>query len=148
MRGYTGDIHGQHRCQSPLHATCSAVKKYRSLQFHHEHIKAYRTATELGLISGLGQKQPLPYVPSNFRHAPSADIRMHDLTVSSGPRGDIPVPYSSRSSARETSEGVTVIPSALAVLRLNTNSSLVGCSTGRSAGLMPLNILSTKVAAR
>src|SRR6476660_4063102 len=34
-------------------------------------------------------------------------------------------------------------PSALAVLRLTTSSNLVGCSTGRSAGLAPLRILST-----
>jgi len=40
------------------------------------------------------------------------------------------------------------IPSAFAVLRLMTSSYLVGCSTGRSAGLAPLRILSTKVAPR
>ena len=31
-----------------------------------------------------------------------------------------------------------VRPSALAVLRLMTNSNVVGCKTGRSAGLAPL----------
>jgi len=36
-----------------------------------------------------------------------------------------------------------VSPSAWAVLRLMTKSNLVGCSTGRSAGLAPLRILST-----
>src|SRR5207245_11130642 len=40
------------------------------------------------------------------------------------------------------------MPSALAVLRLITNSNLVGCSIGRSAGLAPFRILSTWVAAR
>ena len=39
-------------------------------------------------------------------------------------------------------------PSALAVLRLMTNWNGVGCSMGRSAGRMPLRILSTYVAAR
>src|SRR6516165_5965136 len=34
-------------------------------------------------------------------------------------------------------------PSAFAVFRLITNSNLVGCSTGRSAGLAPLRILAT-----
>jgi len=34
-------------------------------------------------------------------------------------------------------------PRASAVLRLMTNSNLVGCSTGRSAGFVPLRILST-----
>src|ERR1700730_11972958 len=38
-----------------------------------------------------------------------------------------------------------VKPMALAALRLITSSNFVGCSIGRSAGLAPLNILSTKV---
>src|SRR4030095_15825642 len=41
-----------------------------------------------------------------------------------------------------------VRPICLAVLRLITNSNFVGCSTGMSAGLVPLRILSTKIAAR
>ena len=41
-----------------------------------------------------------------------------------------------------------VRPSAWAVLRLMTSSNFVGCSTGRSAGLVPLRILSTYAAAR
>ena len=47
------------------------------------------------------------------------------------------------SSARASTDGGIVRPSALAVLRLMTSSNLVGCSTGRSAGLAPLRILST-----
>src|SRR5437660_11908049 len=47
------------------------------------------------------------------------------------------------SSARRSRDGGIVIPSALAVLRLMINSNFVGCSTGRSAGLAPLRILST-----
>ena len=39
--------------------------------------------------------------------------------------------------------GGMVRPSAWAVLRLITSSNFVGCSTGRSAGLAPLRILST-----
>jgi hypothetical protein len=56
--------------------------------------------------------------------------------------------YSITLSARASSMGGTVRPSALVVLRLMTSSNLVGCSTGKSAGLAPFNILSTKVAAR
>jgi hypothetical protein len=56
--------------------------------------------------------------------------------------------YSITLSARASSMGGTVRPSALAVLRLRTSSNLVGCSTGKSAGLAPFNILSTNVAAR
>src|SRR5207248_1187110 len=51
--------------------------------------------------------------------------------------------YSITSSARASNVGGTVRPSALAVLRLITSSNLVGCSTGRSEGLVPLRILST-----
>ena len=46
--------------------------------------------------------------------------------------------YSMISSARERSEGGTVRPSALAVLRLITNSNLVAFCTGRSAGFFAL----------
>jgi hypothetical protein len=51
--------------------------------------------------------------------------------------------YSITSSARTSNEGGTVRPSALAVFMLMMSSNLVGCSTGRSAGLAPLRILST-----
>ena len=47
------------------------------------------------------------------------------------------------SSARPSSDGGIVSPSALAVLRLITSSNFVGCSTGRSPGLAPWRILST-----
>jgi hypothetical protein len=55
-------------------------------------------------------------------------------------------PYSITSSACAISVAGTVRPSALAVLRLMTNSNLVGCWTGKSEGLAPLRILSTYVA--
>ena len=55
--------------------------------------------------------------------------------------------YSITSSARASSVGGIVNPSALAVLRLMTNSNLVGCWTGRSAGFTPFKILSTNEAA-
>jgi hypothetical protein len=57
-------------------------------------------------------------------------------------------PHSITSSARSSMLGGTVRPSALAVLRLITSSNFVGRSTGRSAGLLPLRILSTKNATR
>src|SRR5262249_40992964 len=47
------------------------------------------------------------------------------------------------SSARARSIGDTVRPSALAVLRLITSSKVVGCSTGRSLGLVPLRMRPT-----
>jgi len=51
--------------------------------------------------------------------------------------------YSTTWSARSRSVCGIVTPSAFAVLRLMTSSNFVGCSTGRSAGLAPLRILST-----
>src|SRR5262249_48336931 len=56
--------------------------------------------------------------------------------------------YWSTSSASIKRCGGTVSPRALAVLRLMTKSIFVGRSTGRSAGLAPCKILSTRTAAR
>src|SRR5947209_11547730 len=53
---------------------------------------------------------------------------------------EIASPHSMTSSARASSDGGTVSPSALAVLRLITSSNLVGCCTGKSAGLSPLRM--------
>jgi hypothetical protein len=50
-------------------------------------------------------------------------------------------------SARASTFGGIVRPICLAALRLMINSNFFGCSTGRSAGLAPLRILSTYVAA-
>src|SRR5215472_7268930 len=52
------------------------------------------------------------------------------------------------SSARPRSACGIVRPRALALLRLMASSNLMGCSTGRSPGLAPFRILSTKTAAR
>src|SRR5262249_34777000 len=49
-------------------------------------------------------------------------------------RNELAPPHSITSSARASSVGGTSRPSILAVLRLITNSNLVGCSTGRSPG--------------
>ena len=56
--------------------------------------------------------------------------------------------HSMTSSARASRVAGTMIPMAFAALTLTINSKRVGCSTGRSAGLVPLNILSTYVANR
>jgi hypothetical protein len=50
--------------------------------------------------------------------------------------------------ARANTSGGIVRPICFAVFKLITNSNFVGCSTGRSAGLVPLRILSTKYATR
>jgi len=51
--------------------------------------------------------------------------------------------HSITSSARASSVGGTSRPSALAVLRLITNSNFAACSTGRSSGLAPLKTFTT-----
>ena len=56
--------------------------------------------------------------------------------------------YSISWSAWRSSVCGIVSLSAFAALRLITSSNFVGCSTGRSVGLAPLRILSTKAAAR
>ena len=59
-----------------------------------------------------------------------------------------PSSYLMTFSARMSTIGGIVKPSALAVFKLIISSNFVGCSTGRSAGLAPFRILSTKTAAR
>jgi hypothetical protein len=56
--------------------------------------------------------------------------------VSSPSIGALQKVYSITSSAVASTVGETVRSSALAVLRLMTNSNFVGCSTGRSAGFV------------
>ena len=51
--------------------------------------------------------------------------------------------YSITASARSKIEVGNSMPTAFAVLRLTTNSNLLGCSTGRSAGLAPRSTLAT-----
>ena len=74
----------------------------------------------------------------------SAPVRLHPNAgsiaathyLTSWPMSDI-APYSITLSARATNVAGTVMPSALAVLRLITSSNLVGCSIGISATLVP-----------
>src|SRR5262249_45180134 len=55
-------------------------------------------------------------------------------------RDELAPPHSITSSARARRVGGTSTPSAFAALRLTTNSNLVDCMTGRSAGFSPLRI--------
>ena len=61
-----------------------------------------------------------------------------------GSQGDITtLPYSKTSLASASTFGGMLRFNILAVLRLKISSILGGCSTGMSAGLAPLSILST-----
>src|SRR3981189_1924767 len=90
------------------------------------------------------------YAESKNRHPDPHTRPIHLHGMASRPAaGCVPLvsaalmTYSITQSARPRSYGGIVSPSALAVLRLMTSSNCVGCSTGRSAGLAPLRILST-----
>src|SRR5262245_19239185 len=54
--------------------------------------------------------------------------------------------HSITSSARRRTDGEMLRSRDFAVVRLTTNSSFEGCSTGRSAGLAPLRTLDTMIA--
>src|SRR5262249_15613103 len=55
-------------------------------------------------------------------------------------RDELTTLHSMTSSARERSVGGTVRPSIRAVSALMINSNLLACTTGRSAGLVPLRM--------
>src|SRR5262249_10891797 len=82
--------------------------------------------------------------PSWSAHSPKADIVALAADVGLGPFPDSCAAarrvYSMISSARPDKDSGTVMPSALAVLRLMANSIFVTCCTGRSAGFSPLRI--------
>ena len=73
--------------------------------------------------------------------------RKFALTQLGARTGHSPAAYSMTSSARARKAGGIVSPSVLAVFRLMTSSNLTGFCTGRSDGLAPFRILSTKSAA-
>ena len=79
---------------------------------------------------------------------PEIKLRIHEQREAELARDERAPFHSITSSARASSIGGMVSSSAWAVVRLMTRSNLVGCSTGRSTGFAPRNILSTKSAAR
>ena len=85
--------------------------------------------------------------PRHISTLPLATVGPKKAACRDGPIGDLWRDRSGRHSitslASASSLSGTMRPSALAALRLMTNSKSVGCSTGRSAGLAPFNILST-----
>src|SRR5262249_27520953 len=101
-----------------------------------------------GAMSALGQEQ------SSLRHSAmsasplKADIASAPRNVRFLPKADKRTAtkkhnYSITSSAIASSLSGISRPSALAVLRLMMSSNLVGCITGKSAGLAPLRIRPT-----
>jgi hypothetical protein len=68
---------------------------------------------------------------------------MENLIRSRSRRGHL-----STRSALASTFGDTSMPICLAAFKLITSSNFIGCSIGKSAGFLPLRILSTYVAAR
>src|SRR5258707_14107830 len=91
---------------------------------------------------GLGQKAKYSLRADVFRFAPESGLKSDIAPCPKGANNGLmhrskEHRHSITSSARASSDGGTVRPSALAVFRLITSSNLVGCSTGRSAASRP-----------
>jgi hypothetical protein len=82
-------------------------------------------------VSAFGDKADMCSALADVCYGAEADIAFYSIT----------------SSARASNAGGTVRPRALAVLRLITNSYLVGACAGRSAGFSPFRMRSTYPAA-
>jgi len=96
----------------------------------------------LPVSCGTESSNPFPFSgeSTNHRFLPMIATRCRlALRTFSAAGGD----HSITSSARATNRGGSSSPIARAALRLITNSNLVGCSTGKSAGLAPLRMRST-----
>jgi hypothetical protein len=98
------------------------------------------------VMSTLGQRQTSACRLPMSALSPKADIDPSASDVRFVPKADIlhcsrNWRYSITSSAMESKPDGTSMPSARAVCKLMTNSNLVDCSTGRSAGLAPLRML-------
>ena len=103
--------------------------------------------TRRHLIMALAQRHRLPAIYS-FRQFVTEGALMSygpdaaDI-VRPEQRDELAPPHSITSSARASSVGGTVSPSAFAVLRLSTKSYLSGACTGRAAAPSPLRMRST-----
>jgi hypothetical protein len=107
-----------------------------------------------GATSGMGQTEKSGWAPGEvgfaFKNGQRQTGSVGPFRANSGSKYLLHAAaiYSMISSARASSDGSTVSPSAFAVLRLMIRSNFVGCSTGRSPGFAPFRILSTYSAAR
>ena len=110
-------------------------------------VSAFRTpatgACGQVLVAGVRKPAQKPNPSGMVAHqlSPAADIDLASAVVSDVPRPNITKPYSSTSSAIESTSGRTSIPSARAVPWLMAKMNLVDCSTGSSAGLSPFRTL-------
>src|SRR6266404_4736688 len=106
-----------------------------------------RRLAEVWTIECNRGNRPTPQsLPGFLAQALEEPIFHHFASSATLPAG-VSLLYSITSSARASSVGGISRPSAFAVLRLITNSYLVGACTGRLAGFSPLRMRSTYWAA-
>src|SRR6516225_5385548 len=113
----------------------------------HSHSRATAQWQTKSYQNGTGEDRDVLPHPRNRRiRVLLAVVIAHDearLLLLDHPRRREAACYAITSSALTIRVCGKVIPSAFAVLRFRTSLNFVGCSTGRSAGLAPLSILST-----
>src|SRR5215472_10692216 len=83
-----------------------------------------------GVYFRFGSKADILQCNRHVRFTPNSDIDCVFRHVRFGPKADMRQPYSITSSAAVSRVGGNVRPSALAALRLSTNSNFVDCTTG------------------
>src|SRR5215467_3720217 len=134
-----------------LSARHSRCWRFRGLQVHHCYdLLSCSPPLQETFTSGLStvrSPSPLPDITTVATgQAPPAGLTPAGPTTSVA--AQLPPLHSMTSSARASSDGGMVRPSAFAAFMLITSSNFVGCSIGKSAGLAPFAIRSTYSAAR
>ena len=89
----------------------------------------------------LTETAEVPQIPDVFAAAPKGVSLVPFTAVSKCSNSALwTIVYSTTSSARNMIDSGIVRPSVFAVVRLITNSNLVGCMTGKSVGCAPLRM--------
>jgi hypothetical protein len=96
-------------------------------------------------MSEMGHQRRFEHAPGASAMPPIPDLLLSRSKRRSGPQAAVSnrskaALIRSLSSARACNEGGTSMPTIFAVLRLMTNSYLVGAWTGKSAGFSPLRV--------
>ena len=126
---------------APLQLKCRPGKSERRPV-----IRRMRRCTETSARASHCEAKPRSQIVGRFRMDSGLDLLVVSISaldpkrVSPHCSKSVFATHSITSSARPSSVSGTVRPSALAVLRLMTNSTLVACCTGRSAGFSPLRM--------
>jgi hypothetical protein len=126
-------------CHVPLCNRCGSFAIFAAIRRASSLLSNLAADRSPRLILEIDIRELLPVVVAHDK----AGVQLFD-----GPGRREAACYSITSSARTSRDDGTVMPRALAVLRLTDRIILVGNSTGRSPGRAPWRILSTKEAER